>query len=733
MAFLRSKTSFNGGELTERLYSRDDTSQYANGCKTMTNVDIVSTGSCRKRNGTQFVAEVKDSSKTVRLVKFQYTADVGFVLEFGENYIRFYTDKARIEDGGSPVEISSPWTESELQALQYVQFESTLYIVHPDHQPRILTRNSSIDWVLNTFDAFPPPSEELGYSPSGITITPSATTGFGVNFTASSTLFLDADVGRQIINLTEGETGRASIVSVTSGTVAVCDIVEDFTDTNAIAAEDWKLDLSPICDLTPDGQKVGSIVNITADATGTTSAINAFRSDDVGKYILMHNGVLEIIELNSASDVDCEVLKSLTSEDETGNWTLEEPTWSATRGYPRAVGMFEQRLIFGGTTAEPQSLWMSEVGLLDGFGVGANDDDAIDVDITTSSVNRIEWIAEGRDLVVGTAGGEVTIMTSNTVLAPTTIQQRKRTPLGSDYQQVATAGSEILFIPKSKKSIRTFVYNFDIDGYKAEDLTRLSRHMLDNTQVKEIAVAQEPDQRIYAVLNDGKMMVGTFDRDQKVIGWVKYEDASGTYEQVTTANDGELDQVWVVVNRTINGGTKRYIEVFDNTSGENNTDGFSDSFLTYSGGAVTTVSGLDHLEGEVVEVKVNGAAHASATVSSGEITLNESATSVTVGLAYDGYVETLDDNLDIGRGSFIGQDTVSYVEPILHVVNSYPPNVNGQTKPIRTTEMEMDTKPDLYTGFLKYEPVDAPRLQITMTGPFPCELTGITGSMEGSM
>lgn len=730
-SFLRSKTSFNGGELRPRLYSRDDVSQYSNGCRTLTNVDVLATGPVQRRNGTQYIAEVKTMSKKVRLVKFQFSADDAFVLEFGESYIRFYTDKGQVQNGGSPVEISSPWSETEVQDLQFAQFGETMYIVHPDYQPRTLVRNSSISWTLSTFETFPPPTEELGFQPTG-TVTPGATTGVGVTFTASSSVFLDGDKGRQIINLSDGETGRASITSVTSATQVVCDIVEDFTDTNAIANGDWKLDLSPISDLTPDGTRVGSMVNITADVPGTTTAQDTFRSDDVGKYILMHSGVLQIVTINSASDIDCEVIKSLTSEDETGNWTLEEETWSNARGWPRAVGFFEQRLIFGGTTAEPQSLWMSEVGLFDGFGVGANDDDSIDVDVVSSEVNRIEWISAGRDLVVGTSGAETTILSSNTLLAPSTIQLRPRTYYGSNTQQISTAGSEILFVPKSKKSIRTFVYNFDIDGYKAEDLTALSTHMMDGTTIREVAYAQDPDTKIYAVLEDGTMMVGTFDREQKVIGWSKYTDATGSYEQVVVINDGNADQVWVVVKRTIDSATKRYIEVFDDGDGTGQTDGFSDSFLTYDGASTTTLTGLDHLEGETVQVKVNGAAHADKTVSGGSIALDVAATKATVGLQYTSTIETLDENLDIGRGSFLGQ-SVRWVEPKLHVYQSQVPTVNGQTLPLRDSSMEMDEAVDLFSGFLEYGSVNSPRLNITISGPFPLILTGIFGVVEGSV
>jgi hypothetical protein len=151
------KTSFNAGSITHRLYGRPDLDQYKKSVKTLTNAVPVVHGPVKRRNGTQYIAEVKDSSKAVRLVPFQFSATDEFVLEFGENYIRFYTAKAQVQDGGSPVEVTSPWTASEVADLQVTQFGDTLYIVHPDHAPRTLVRNSTVSWTISTFFAFPQP------------------------------------------------------------------------------------------------------------------------------------------------------------------------------------------------------------------------------------------------------------------------------------------------------------------------------------------------------------------------------------------------------------------------------------------------------------------------------------------------------------------------------------------------------------------------------------------------
>lgn len=726
---IRAKYNFNQGEVSPLLYSRADIDKYANALKTLTNGIPLIHGPVRRRNGTQFIAEVKDSTKQVRLIPFRYSLDTMFILEFGQSYIRFYTNKAQVQSGGSPLEIVSPYSASELDDVQFEQFGSTLYLTHPDYMPRKLVRNSDVDWDLTINYTYPPPTDELGYSPA-TDVTPSATTGFGINFTTSTGIFLAGDVGRQIVNTTKGELGRASIVSITSTTIAVCDIVEDFTDTNAIASGDWFIDLSPVSDLTSDSLVAGAIANVTADISASTTAQDTFRAADIGKYILMQGGVLQIIQVNSASDIDCEVIKSLTTLDETGNWTLEEETWSATRGYPAAVGMFEQRLIFGGSKAEPASLWFSETGIFDGFGVGPNDADSIDVDIVAAEINKVEWIASGRDLVVGTPSGEVTISGSSSVLAPSTVQSRIRTDKGSSSQNIVTADSEIIFVQKSGEKIRTFVYNFDVDGYKAEDLLFLAEHLTtSSTTIVDMAYSQEPESLIYAVLSTGDLLIGVFDRSQKVLGWSK-NTTDGTFERVATISHNGVDEVWTVVNRTINGNTVRYIEVFDSGDGTSNTDGFSDSFLTYSGVATTTFTGLAHLEGEVVQVKANGAAHADKTVSGGSITLDVSATDATVGLKYTTTIVTVDEDFNVGRGSMLGQQ-VSWVEPILRVYQSTIPTLDGQEKPHRTPDMEMDNPVDLFTGDLQYSRVNSPRLTITEDGPFPLIITGIFGIVEG--
>lgn len=684
-----NQTSFTAGELTPRLYGRADTAEFARAVETARNAVLLPHGPIARRPGSKYIAETK-TSQAVRLIRYQISQDNSYVLEFGNQYIRFYTQSGQLLSGGSPYEIVSPYTTAQLDDIQYVQTGSSLYLVHPDVAPQLLVRNDTLDWVIGELELSPPPTVEDGFYPN-VTLTPAATTGFGITFTASAATFLEGDVDRQIINLTTGETGTAVITSVTSSTAVVCDILTDFTDTSAIAAGDWKLDLSPVCDLEFTSAQVGAITTVyskylqgskgtPAVITGITKAnpgvvttsaahgfapgdrvvianvkgmtqvngkvytvgtttsttfqlkddnnvdlntsayttyvsggtaallltdiqVPAFRAADVGKYILANGGAMEIISLVSSSEIEAVVLKGLNSAEDTSNWSLEEPTWSATRGYPSAVGLYQQRLVLAGTSQQPQTVWFSETGVFDGFGIGPDDEDSIEIDLTSNEVNKISWVAASRDLIIGTSGAEITISSaSNAGLTPSSIEQRTRTYHGSRAQQPALVREEVLFIQGSNRKIRTFRYDFNLDGYTGEDLTFLAEHITEEG-IKELVYSQEPDTIVYAVMNDGNMVLGTYDRGKQVIGWSRL-DTDGDIERVQTITSGETDQIWLVVKRTINGSTKRYVELLIPQDPDDDTAGYSDSFLTYS--EPKTITGITLADPAVVTAATHG-------------------------------------------------------------------------------------------------------------------------------
>ena len=582
--------STNAGIFSPRLYGRTDIPKYKNALEDAINVICLPHGPAIKRNGSKYISDVKTHADNTRLIRFQKSNSDAFILEFGDLYVRFYENGAQLS---GPLEVVTPYTEAQVFDLEVAQFGDDLYIVHSAHEPRRLRRNSSTSWLIETLDIDPPPTIENGEFPVA-TLTPGATTGSGINFTASAASFLANDIGRQLVyrdSTTDELLGVAVITAFTSTTVVVCEITVDFPSTSAIASGGWKIDLSPNATLTPSGKDLGAIVTLT-------SVANIWKDDaqvsHVGRYVHIQNGVIRIDTVTSALVCEGEVVKELEAVTATDTWTLEESAISATRGWPNSIGFFEERMWFGGTTEQPQNLWASVSNEFTNFGKGANDSDALDLLISDSIASPISWISSGRDLIVGGSGGEFTVSSSGGFITPSDRSIRLRSTYGSNIQNTHRMGNETLFVEASGTRIRAIRYDFDQDNYDSEDLLFLADHLTKggSSGIKELAIAQSPNNLIYAVLDDGSMLVGSFNRKQEVISWQKFETA-GKYKSVATITEGDHDEVWVVVERLINGSSVQYVErfdEFDDNDGLSASDGFSDSYIMF--GTAFTVSSI---------------------------------------------------------------------------------------------------------------------------------------------
>jgi len=161
------QSNFTAGELSPRLEGQVDFKKYFNGCSELTNMIVYPHGGATRRGGTYFVSEVKDSTKEVRLIPFEFNVTQSYVLEFGDQYIRFYKDNGQIQSGGSAYEISTPYLEAELSELHFAQSADVMYICHSSHAPRKLSRTGHTSWTLTTptfqWNASSPWSSSNGY------------------------------------------------------------------------------------------------------------------------------------------------------------------------------------------------------------------------------------------------------------------------------------------------------------------------------------------------------------------------------------------------------------------------------------------------------------------------------------------------------------------------------------------------------------------------------------------
>jgi len=627
-------TNFTGGELSPRLDGRNDIAKYNSGCKTLENMIVYPHGSASRRSGTQFVAEVKDSTKKTRLISFEFSTVQTYILEFGDQYIRFYKDNGVILDGGSPYEISSPYLEAELFDIKFAQSADTMYICHPNHNPRKLTRTGHTNWLLT--------NEVIINGP-----------------------FMDHNI-------------------------------ETTT-------------------LTPSHKIVGATSTVTASAVTGINSNQGFLSTDVGRLLHIKDGHLKITSVTSTTVVVGTVIVDLGITIPTTDFALG--SFSDTTGYPACVTFFEQRLVFAGTTAQPQTLFFSRSADYENFDDQYHetvaDDDAIVYTIASNQVNAIRFLTATRTLIIGTAGGEFAVNGGGTgeAITPTNILINKQSNHGAANVDGIAVGNATLFLQRAKRKIRELAYNFDVDGYVAPDLTILAEHVTESGII-QMAYQEEPNSIVWCVRADGQLLGFTYQREQQVTAWHRhifggsFGSGNAVVESVEVLpTDNSEYQVWVIVKRTIDGATKRYVEYLHNQDFDETDDtsfNYLDSQLAYNGSATTTISGLDHLEGEEVSILADGATHPNKTVSSGGITLDRSATKVKVGLPYVSLLQTM--RIDAGSQNGTSQSKTKRIYEITarlyeSIGIEIGPDLNNMERiPFRSSANLMDSGVNVFTG-----------------------------------
>ena len=394
------------------------------------------------------------------------------------------------------------------------------------------------------------------------------------------------------------------------------------------------------------------------------------------------------------------------------NWTLAtvsfsgspSPGLSGANNRPSCVSFFEQRLVFANTNNNPQSLWFSKSGDYENFTTGTNAADAMIYTIASNQVNAIQYLKAVRTLIVGTSGGEFTVSADGTdaAITPTNIAIKRQSSFGSSTVDAIPAGSAVLFLQKARRKIRELQYNFDSDGYTAPDLTILNE-AITKSGINQMAFQQEPDSIIWCVRDDGVLVGLTYQRAENVTAWHRhifggvFGNGNAVCESAASVS-GTLteDDFYVIVKRTINGATKRYVEVFasfDFDETDATSFRFLDSHLTYSGSATTTLTGLSHLEGQTVSILGDGSAHPDVTVSSGSVTLNRSVTSACVGLSYDSILQTM--RIEGGAAEGTSQGKVKRISKVVlrlfeTVGVKVGPSLNDlELIPFRTTSSTM--------------------------------------------
>lgn len=472
-------------------------------------------------------------------------------------------DVSLIDDDG--VEVDIPWPEADLYETEHTQSADVMYLFHSDYPSHKLIRNGHTTWSMAEVEWEDGPYLDQNATPT--TLLPAAATGLGINFTLSSIEgvnngqgWLSTDIGRLIRYKKSAAWGYAIITSITSTTVAVADIRKDF-EASPTAVTTWRLG-----------------------------------------------------------------------------------AWSGTTGYPQVATFYEQRLYTGGTTNFPQTFWASQTADFqnmkpdnDADTIEAND--ALEFTLAADDVNAIRWMSAGQDdLAIGTTGGEWVPKSSGAAITPLDITCRRRTTEGSAKIKPVRVGNNVIFVQRAKRKLYEFGQAFETNGYKSVDLTQLASHIgrangvNDTDGFIEIAYAKEPESLVCGVRGDGQLCTMTYKREENVVGWARqiiggsFQGGNAVVESVAVipgANGSgqhydstQRDEIWLMIKRTINGATARYVEFIerDYEKGLPQEDAYySDSIITLdnpetiSGATlaspvVLTITGTTLSDGDLIRI-----------------------------------------------------------------------------------------------------------------------------------
>lgn len=608
--------------------------------------------------GDQYISETTLGTGTHSLA---FTPTGNFHIQIFNRHIpAALVDSITVEAAGV-VEITAPWLDTDLPLIRHEQSGDIVYVACDGYQQRKIERRATRSWSVVKYEPEDGPFRVINITP--VRMTPSALNG-DITLTASASFFKTANVGSLFSIESVGQKVEASLTGDDQFTdeIRVTGIGASRAFTIALTGT-WVGTLT----LQRSVSEPGAWVDITTYTANVTTGYNDALDNQIIYYRIgiksgnytsgtasasltfsggSRTGIVRVTGYTSETVVTAAVLQQLGGTTASTDWS--EGSWSNRRGFPSGVALYEGRLWWAGKGF----IWGSVSDAYESFDPETEGDSGpISRSIGFGPVDSINWLAPLERLLMGTAGAEVVARSSSfdEPLTPTNFNLKAPSTQGSAPIAPVIIDSKGLFVHKSLSRVYELSYNGSTYNYESTDLTVLVPEIGQPTIVG-MAVQRSPDTRVHCWRSDGKVGVLVFDRAESVICWIPIE-TDGDVEDVVVLPGTIEDSVYYTVKRTIDGATVRYREKW---ALESECTGFpegrlADAHILYSGVETTTITGLDHLEGEEVVVwgwntvtpfedvygNAIGRDLGAFTVSSGQITgLADAVTDACVGLGY---------------------------------------------------------------------------------------------------
>ena len=531
-------SSFQFGEVSDSLISRNDTPILNSSAQRVENFLVMAEGSLKKRHGLKHIHDYNltydaNTPNKSFLTSFIFDDNEQYVISIEHQKLKAF----RLLDDGSvslvdtvTADVNSaalPFDQDYINQYTVAQYGDVMFICHPLFAPRLVTRTSLTNFEVSTFSFDTRPDGHKVYQPyydfqaQGVTLDPSATTGTGITLVTSSDYWVAGHVGT-IIKYHDSE---IEITAVNSATSATGNVVDTLKIRLAVLNPLRTIEGSSSVEVTHIDHGFGGGESITIEEAAAVGGINTGNLNgvrtvgtiiDENTYTFTAGGTA-----NTAEDGGGYV--KIVTHAPTTDWY--EQVFSAVRGYPAAVCFHENRLVFGGTLAQPDTIWMSQIGKFFNFDVGdAEDTDSFDLTAATGQVNEIRYMISNRDLQVFTASGELYIPTYlNQAITPTNAQIRKQTPYGTEFVTPASIDGATCFVQHDGHTVREYLYTDSEDAYTASSVSTLSGHLIDHPQSMAVvhSAFDLSDSYAFFVSKGGEGTLFSSNRAEKRASWTR--------------------------------------------------------------------------------------------------------------------------------------------------------------------------------------------------------------------
>lgn len=753
-----SQLAFTTGEVSPDVSSRFDLEQYKSALLEAENVVIRPYGAVAKRQGSQYVGQVKYSDKPTRLFEFTTNTNNSFMLEFGHLYIRVWRNGEYTN-----LEINTPFEDEIINDLNIIQSGDVMFICSGKYPIQTLSRYSDTDWRMSAYKLTEQPYDEIN-TDNGHTLTVN-----GDTITSTKDLFTQDMVGSviQIAYYIEAvhtsKTGEAVEKKYGAGRFSKYEkTVYNNIDYNI---ERFSTDVELSWKFTTHGTWEGTVKIQISNNDGQTwkdyrtyTSKSDYNVTDSGKieagarlkYIsdiqkgsvncdlsilpFMQYGVVEITSIENGKTAKVNILNGIKEGEPSHKWKLG--SWNRGSGYPKLCTFYQDRFVVAATNKKPNYIWMSRTGDYPNFGVEKvegtiTDDSAITLPVINRKMCEIRHLIPANDLIILTSGNEW-IVSGDKTITPTNCNLKTQTQRGALSCEPQFIGNRCVFVQERGGTVRDMGYSYESDNYIGQDLTLFVKTRVRGYLTITSAYAQDPDSIIYYIRNDGEINCLTYIPEQKVYGWSHFV-TNGKYLYCESVSEGEQDSLYTLVERTLQGKKVKCIERMVPLYSDG-VNVFLDCYVEFkSSNAIDSIN-IPHLSGQTVQVVIDDKQQPDMVVpDDGLLQLNVSGSNIKIGLPFTSKIRIPSVEMQMQDGTLQGRvATVSRV--VLRMYKSFGGKI-GRTFD-RMDDITLSPN-ELFTGD---KPVILPKMGINYStdtsicikhsDPFPFNLLSITRIVE---